>query len=394
MYIARKIMLLPTKKQEEYFWKATRISRFIYNWYIAINQPFLNFEENAKLIKSFDASKALTLFKKMKEFKFLNEVSSRVCRQAIADGYTNIHRYLNKLSKKPKFKSAKRSRSSFYVDYEVFHKTQNGCYIDKLGNVKTVEQLPKISCKHYSEPYVVYENNHWYITFAYKIEDKELNKKGKSIGIDLGIKDLAIVSDKRIFKNINKDKYMRRLQKRYKHLQRSVSRKFNANVEAKDKNGKPTKYKKPLRECKNYQKALVKRNKVLNRITNIRNNYIHQVTTKIARTKQIKRVVMEDIKIRNIVKNKHLSKTIYESKWYMFITCMKYKCERYGIEFIQAKSTYPSTQKCSKCGNVRKGKDKLTLKDRIYECKCCGFTIDRDLNASINLSKIEKENVK
>lgn len=193
-----------------------------------------------------------------------------------------------------------------------------------------------------------------------------------SVGIDLGIKDLAIVShmDKPI-KNINKTVKVKKLKKRLKRLQRQVSRKYEVN------------------KCgNNFVKTnniikLEKQIKLLHRkLSNIRNNHIHQATNKITKIYPY-RVVMEDLAISNMMKNKHLSKAIQEQCLYEFIRQMKYKCEFNKIEFTQVPRNFPSSKQCSCCGEIKK---ELRLKDRVYVCDNCNLKIDRDKNASINLS--------
>ena len=189
--------------------------------------------------------------------------------------------------------------------------------------------------------------------------------------IDLGVSDLATISClENPIKNINKTKKVRKLKKRLKRLQRQVSRKYEAN---KDGN--------KFVKTKNIIK-LEKQIKLLYRkLSNIRDNHIHQTTASIIKLKPY-RVVMEDLNVSGMMKNKHLSKAIQEQKFYEFIRQMKYKCEFNEIEFVQADRFYPSSKTCSCCGNIKKN---LKLKDRVYKCEKCNLIIDRDKNASINL---------
>lgn len=192
-----------------------------------------------------------------------------------------------------------------------------------------------------------------------------------SIGIDLGIKDLAIVNvlDEPI-KNINKTAKVRKLKKRLRRLQRQVSRKYEANKQG-NKFIKTNNIIKLERQIK-----LIHR-----KLSNIRNNHIHQATNKIIKLKPY-RVVMEDLNIKGMMKNKHLSKAIAEQCLYEFIRQMNYKSKFNGIEFIQVDRFFPSSKKCSCCGKI---KTDLKLKDRIYKCSYCKLEIDRDKNASYNL---------
>lgn len=210
------------------------------------------------------------------------------------------------------------------------------------------------------------------MSFGFKHDENQVVlDTNLSIGIDLGIKDLAVVNvlDKPI-KNINKTKKVIRLKKRLKRLQRQLSRKYEANKKGKQ-----------FVKTNNIIK-LEKQIKLLHRkISNIRHNHLHQATNKIIKLSPY-RIVMEDLNVRGMMKNKHLSKAIAEQCFNEFIRQMKYKCEFNGIEFIQVDRFYPSSKTCSCCGNI---KNDLKLKDRVYVCNEYGLMIDRDKNASLNL---------
>ena len=192
-----------------------------------------------------------------------------------------------------------------------------------------------------------------------------------SLGIDLGLKDLAICSDGAKFKNINKTYVVRKIEKRLKRLQKQVSRKYELNRIGKEyiKTNNIIKLEKQIQQ-------------IYRRLANIRNNYIHQTTTSIVKTKPY-RVVIEDLNVKGMMKNKHLSDAIRKQGFYEFKRQLEYKCKFIGIELVVADRFYPSSKTCSQCGEIKKD---LKLKDRVYKCSC-GLNIDRDLNASINLSK-------
>ena len=195
-----------------------------------------------------------------------------------------------------------------------------------------------------------------------------------SMGIDLGIKDLAIAeyNGQVVFHNINKSKKMKELREKQKHLQRSISRKYEANKQGK-------KYIK----TKNIERLENKLRKLYYHISNIHQNYVHQCTHALVSLLP-SRVVIEDLNIQGMMKNRHLARAIQEQCLSEFIRQMRYKCEWNGIEFVQANRFYPSSKTCSCCGNVKRD---LKLSDRIYKCDICGLKIDRDYNAAINLSK-------
>ena len=287
--------------------------------------------------------------------------------------------FFKKKAKYPKFKSKKISNKSFYVRYDNLYFKDNVCNIEKIGKIrfKTNYNIPK--CK-YSNPYCSYDGKYWYISFGYEQNENQVElDKTLSLGVDLGIKDLAICSNGTIIKNINKSIVVRKLKKRLKRLQRQVSRKYD-NL----KNNKTFVKGEKFIKTQNIIKLERKIKLNYRRLNNIRNNHIHQTTNKIIKFYPY-RIVMEDLNISGLMKNKHLSKAIQEQKFYEFIRQIKYKCEFNGIEFIQADRFYPSSKTCSCCGSIKKD---LKLKDRVYKCGC-GLSIHRDLNASINLSKYQ-----
>ena len=187
----------------------------------------------------------------------------------------------------------------------------------------------------------------------------------------MGLKDLAICSDGRVYKNINKSHVVRKIEKRLKRLQRQVSRKYEFNRVGKE-----------YIKTNNIIKLEKQVQQVHRRLANIRNNYLHQTTTSIVKTKPY-RVVIEDLNVKGMMKNKHLSDAIRKQGFYEFKRQLEYKCKFRGIELVIADRFYPSSKTCSQCGEIKKD---LKLKDRVYKCGC-GLSIDRDLNASINLSK-------
>ena len=369
-FIGNKIRLLPTKEQEELFFKSAGCSRFIYNW--ALNKQIENYKNGNKFIKDNDLRKEMTQLKKQKEFEWLNDVGSNVLKQAVKDLCLAYKKFFDKKAGFPKHKNRK-SNISFYVNYESIKKTKNGVQCEKLGNIKTAEPLPKLlkGEKHYLCPRISYDGKYWYIGFSRKIKTYKTNLNNNILGIDLGIKNLATCSDKKVYKNINKTKKVKNLKKKLKRLQRKVSKKYLVN-----------KVGEKFIKTKNIVKLERKIKLVYRTLTNIRVNYTHQVTTEIVKTKPSK-IVMETLKIKNMLKNKHLSNATSEQSFYRFTYFMEYKCKLYGIEFVKADMFYPSSKLCSCCGEIKKD---LKLNDRIYKCCNCGLEIDRDYNASINLA--------
>jgi putative transposase len=241
--------------------------------------------------------------------------------------------------------------------------------IEKVGWVQTSEQIP-IGVK-YTNPRASFDGKYWYLSVGIEQEQTVEQLTSEVVGIDVGVKELAVCSNGMIFKNINKSQSVKKLEKRLRRLQREVSCKYEMNKEG-------SRFVKTCNIIK-----VEKQIRVLHRKLNgIRNNHIHQATNAIVKTKPCK-VVMETLNIKGMMKNRHLSKAIAKQKLYDFKLKLQYKCEKYGIELVEADKWFPSSKLCSSCGAI---KQDLKLSDRVYRCEC-GLVIDRDFNASINLSR-------
>ena len=365
-----KIRLSPTKEQEELMFQSVGIARFAYNWGLSKWEEMYKEgikPSKAKIRKEFNNS-----IRKNDDFKWLYNVSGQITAQAFADLEDAYKNFFDGLAQRPKFKNKKKSKKSFYVRYDAIKFSNNRVNIEKIGKVKYSSnyKIPKLD--KYTNPRCHFDGKYWYLTFGFEHGESQASlNEDLSIGIDLGISHLAIVNhlDKPI-KNINKSKEVRRLKKKLKRLQRQVSRKYEMNK-------KGSKFVKTNNIIKlERQIKLVHR-----RLNNIRNNHIHQATSKIIKLNPY-RVVMEGLNVSGMMKNKHLAEKIAEQKFYEFKRQMKYKCQFNKIEFFEADRWYPSSKTCSCCKNIKKD---LKLSDRTYTCNECGLVIDRDKNASINL---------
>ncbi|MBK3494982.1 transposase [Viridibacillus sp. YIM B01967] len=249
-----------------------------------------------------------------------------------------------------------------------------------MGVVKTYKTLPKLPRgEKYSNPRISYDGRNWFLSVGYEIEYEKVELTDEKLGIDVGVKELAVVSNGKFYKNVNKTKEVKRLEQKLKREQKQLSRKIEANIIGHTKNRKPI-YKTPLKDTKNIQKQNAEIRQLHKKLTDIRTNHLHQCSNEIVKTKP-SRIVMECLNIKGMMKNKHLSKAIAKQKLYEFKRQIQYKCQKYGIEFIEADKWFPSSKTCSCCGQI---KSDLKLKDRLYVCSC-GLELDRDLNASINL---------
>lgn len=378
-----KIRLYPDKQQEKDFINHIGACRKLWNYFLRLEID--NYESGGKFIDHYDLNKKITDLKKTDEYKWLNEVSTSSLQIICGDLSRAFKRLFNKTSNFPKFKSKKKSKKSYPVCNNRIYFTDDGtCQIQKVGKVKfkTDLKLPNKNQK-ILDPRITKISDKWYLTFALEdstdVEEnynecdsqafEELPDKSL-VGIDLGIKTLATVAfnDECItFDNINKSKRMINISKRINCIQKKLSRKRLIN-------GTYDKSNNIIRE----EKKLLY---LYNRQRNIRKNHIHQITNSIIKLNP-NRVVMETLKVNNMMKNKFLSKSIQDETFGGFIETMRYKCFRHGIQFRQVPSNYPSSKTCCKCGHIKKD---LKLNDRIYTCTECGNIMDRDYNAALNL---------
>lgn len=375
-----KVQLNPNNKQLTKLFQYAGCSRFAYNWTISREQE--NYKQGNKFLHDGELRKEFTKMKKLDEYKWLNNISNNVTKQAIKDACNSYKRFFNGKSKHPKFKSKKNSKQSFYQDGVRIRFTDTHVKVEgftmshrknkqKLNWIKLCEKgrIPT-NCK-YMNPRITYDGLHWFVSVSIDVEDNTDIPSNEGIGIDLGLKDLAICSDGNTYKNINKTHRVKNIEKRKRRLQRSVSRKYNMN-----KRGE--RYKKTSNIIKREKELL----KLTKRLTNIRHNHLHQITSEIVKRKP-SFICIEDLNVSGMMKNKHLSKAIQQQGFYEFRRQIEYKSVWNNIPVIIADRFFPSSRLCSCCGEVKKD---LKLSDRIYKCDC-GNIIDRDFQASLNLKQ-------
>ena len=377
-----KVMLNPNNKQFTKLFQYAGCARFAYNW--AISREEENHKQGNKFLSDMDLRKEFTQLKKLQEYKWLNEISNNVTKQAIKDACNAYKNFFKGQSKFPKFKSRKHSTPSFYQDNVKIQFTDTHVKVEafsmskkqnkqKLNWIKLCEKgrIPT-DCK-YLNPRFTYDGLYWYVSVGVEVDDNTGNipQSNEGIGIDLGIKDLAVCSDKNTYKNINKTQRVKKLEKKKRRLQRSVSRRYN-------KNKKGENYCKTSNIIKR-EKELLKTTK---RLTNIRHNYLHQTTSEIIKRKP-SFICIEDLNVSGMMKNKHLSKAVQEQGLSEFRRQIEYKAKWNNIPVIIADRFFPSSKMCSCCGKIKKD---LKLSDRIYKCEC-GNIINRDFQASLNLKK-------
>lgn len=374
-----KVMLLPNNKQKTKLLQSAGTARFAYNWCLARQQE--NYKNCGKFISDNDLRKEFTQLKKTDEYNWLNNYSNNITKQAIKDACNSYLRFFKKQSEFPRFKSKKKSIPSFYQDNIKIKFTETHIKVEgfakskkqnkqKLNWIKLAEKnrIP-LNCKYYN-PRVTFDGINWWISVGIEVENNTEIPSNNGIGIDIGIKDLAICSDNNTYKNINKSNKIKKLKKKQRRLQRKISRKYFNNKKGEN-------YCKTSNIIKS-EKELLKLN---HRLTNIRHNYLHQTTSEIVSRKPMF-IVLEDLNVKGMMKNKHLAKAVQEQNFYEFYRQLQYKSEWNNIQFITANRYFPSSKLCSVCGNI---KSDLKLSDRVYICSECGNEIDRDYQASLNL---------
>lgn len=376
MIQALKIKLYPTKEQEKLMWQSVGVNRFAYNWGLARSESYYN--EHKKSLSNNDLRKEFTKLRKTDEYPWLKDVSSEIPQQALKDLGDAYKKFFKKQGGFPKFKKKGKCENSFYHHNNKLKVNDDYVYLEKIGLVKMSDEgrLPKGNYKKdkikVTNPRIKHNGRYWVLTLGIEVKSEPVELTNVSLGIDVGVKDLAVCSNGQVFKNINKSRTIKKLEKRLRRLQRQVSRKYEMN-----------KQDNKFVKTKNIIK-LERQIKLIHlRLSNIRNNHLHQTTNKIVKTKP-SRIVIEDLNVSGMMKNRHLSKAIQQQKLYEFRRQLEYKTKKYGIELVLADRWYPSSKTCSSCGAI---KSDLKLKDRVFKCDCCGLEIDRDLNASINLSR-------
>ena len=380
---AYKMEINPTDKQKSKIHRTIGVSRFIYNFYIARNKEI--YEREGKFVSGMDFSKWLNneYIPNNQEMKWIKEVSSKATKQAIMNGDKSFRDFFKKAKGFPKFKKKKNQDVKAYFPKN--NKTdwtleRHRVKIPTLGWVRLKEfgYIPKNSVVKSGT--VSQKADRYYVSILVEETDIKIsNPNNAGVGIDLGIKEFAVCSDGIKFKNINKTSTVKKVEKKLKREQRKLSRKYES-LKIRNKNikeGRATR--------QNIQKQIIKVQKLHQRLTNIRTDYINKIVSSIIKQKP-SYITIEDLNVKGMMKNKHLSKAITSQKFFEFKTKLTVKCKENHIELRIVDRFYPSSKTCSKCGKVKKD---LKLSDRIYKCDC-GFTIDRDLNASINLKNAKE----
>lgn len=399
----RKVKLLPTKEQEQLFWQFAGTRRFVYNW--ALDLQMKSYKENGKLISFKELQHRIVVLKhEDKEKAWLKTISCDVAKQAIKDLECAYNKFFDIRKKEgykcftkskilhsqrigkelttydmnghPKFKKKLNCDEGFHQDCMQVQFKDDKIFITKIGWVKIAKSniFPE---GHSGKDFKIYnakvktDGLYWYFVAGVEVfKGQEIVESSEPIGIDLGVKDLAILSNGEKFKNINKTQRIKKLEKRKRRLQRKVSRKYQMNKQG-------DKFIKTSNSIK-LEKRILNLN---HKLTNIRKNYRHQVTSSIVKRNPIF-ISMEDLNVQGMMKNKHLAKSIQQQGFGYIRTYLTYKCNDRNIPIYFTDRFYPSSKTCSCCGFI---KSDLKLKDRIFTCPNCNNIMDRDINAAINI---------
>ena len=370
-----KTEINPTEEQKVRIRKTIGTCRFIYNFYLAHNKEL--HESGKKFMSSSQFRVWLNneYLPSHPEYSWIKEAYSKSVTQAVNNGQTAFEKFFDHKSAFPKFKKKGRSDVKMYFvrnnpkdclceRHRIKIPSLGWVRIKEKGYIPTTKDGYVIKSGHVS-----IKADRYYVSVLIEIPDRRTaNNSSKGIGIDLGLKDFAIVSNGKTYKNINKSAKLKKLEKKLIREQRSLSRKYE-NI----KKGGST-------QKRNIQKQRLKIQKLHHRIDNIRTDYINKTIAEIVKTKP-SHITIEDLNVSGMMKNRHLSKAVASQKFYEFKTKLLAKCKENGIELRIVDRWFPSSKTCHCCKNIKKD---LKLSDRLFRCDC-GYIEDRDFNAALNL---------
>ena len=370
-----KTEINPTEEQKARIRRTIGTCRYVYNFYLGHNKALHDNGEKFMTGKSFSLWLNNEYIPDNPDKTWIREVYSKAVKKSIEDGCAAFTRFFKHQSDFPKFKKKGKSDVKMYF----VRNNPKDCQCERhrlkiptLGWVRIKEKgyIPTTKDGYMIRSGTVsVKAGRFYVSVLVEIPDVNIdNNSNEGIGIDLGLKDLAIVSNGKTYRNINKSAGLKKLEKQLIREQRSLSRKYE-NL----KKGEST-------QRANIQKQRLKVQKLHHKMDNIRTDYINKTIAEIVKTKP-SYITIEDLNVKGMMKNRCLSKAVASQKFYEFRKRLKAKCDEKGIELRVADRFYPSSKTCHHCGSIRKN---LKLSDRIYRCEC-GYVADRDLNAALNL---------
>ena len=370
-----KTEIHPTPEQKIRIHKTIGTCRYVYNFYLCHNKALYDKGEKFMTGKSFSVWLNNEYIPNNPDKAWIKEVYSKAVKRSIEDGCTAFTRFFKHQSDFPKFKKKGKSDVKMYF----VRNNPKDCQCERhrlkiptLGWIRIKEKgyIPTTKDGYMIRSGTVsVKTDRFYVSVLVEIPDVNINNNlNEGIGIDLGLKDFAIISNGKTYRNINKSAGLKKLEKQLIREQRSLSRKYE-NL----KKGEST-------QRANIQKQKLKVQKLHHKMDNIRTDYINKTIAEIVKTKP-SYITIEDLNVKGMMKNRCLSKAVASQKFYEFRKRLKAKCDEKGIELRVADRFYPSSKTCHHCGSIRKN---LKLSDRIYRCEC-GYVADRDLNAALNL---------
>lgn len=370
-----KTEINPTEEQKARIRKTIGTCRYVYNFYLDHNKALHDNGEKFMTGKSFSLWLNNEYIPDNPDKTWIREVYSKAVKKSIEDGCAAFTRFFKHQSDFPKFKKKGKSDVKMYF----VRNTPKDCQCERhrlkiptLGWVRIKEKgyIPTTKDGYMIRSGTVsVKAGRFYVSVLVEIPDVNINNNlNEGIGIDLGLKDFAIISNGKTYRNINKSAGLKKLEKQLIREQRSLSRKYE-NL----KKGEST-------QRANIQKQKFKVQKLHHKMDNIRTDYINKIIAEIVKTKP-SYITIEDLNVKGMMKNRCLSKAVASQKFYEFRKRLKAKCDEKGIELRVADRFYPSSKTCHHCGSIRKN---LKISDRIYRCEC-GYVADRDLNAALNL---------
>ena len=370
-----KTEINPTPEQKIRIHKTIGTCRYVYNFYLCHNKALYDKGEKFMTGKGFRVWLNNEYIPNNPDKAWIKEAYSKAVKRSIEDGCTAFTRFFKHQSDFPKFKKKGKSDVKMYF----VRNNPKDCQCERhrlkiptLGWIRIKEKgyIPTTKDGYMIRSGTVsVKAGRFYVSVLVEIPDVNINNNlNEGIGIDLGLKDFAIISNGKTYRNINKSAGLKKLEKQLIREQRSLSRKYE-NL----KKGEST-------QRANIQKQKLKVQKLHHKMDNIRTDYINKTIAEIVKTKP-SYITIEDLNVKGMMKNRCLSKAVASQKFYEFRKRLKAKCDEKGIELRVADRFYPSSKTCHHCGSIRKN---LKLSDRIYRCEC-GYVADRDLNAALNL---------